>query len=642
MQPALDQHRERLVRHYFLVSVITICAGLITSGVLEVYFSHKENWKHFGLIQREIAAATAFKIEQFIQETERTLRAATRSREIVRDGLATSYKWELRRLLVNAPEITEAVAFDPGGVQRAEASRLQPASDGDDWDVAVSTMLEKAKKGQSYFGPVYFADGTGPFMIIAVPIERFAGDMVGVLRAEIDLKYVGHVISSALVGEAGYAYLVTDDGHLIAHPDLSMVLQKRDLRGTEQLNAVFSAVSNEATPTALVAHNLQGRKVFTSFALIPSLDWVVFAEQPIEEIYAPLYASVVRTSGAFLLALGVALLATLLVRRRVVLPLEKLRHGVERIGKGDLTARLDVRTGDEIEALAGEFNQMAAHLREAYTGLERMVAERTKALTIANNKLAEASEHKSRFLANVNHELRTPLSSIIGYARVIRRETEGQIAPLQRENLEDLMRNAERLLGQIDSLLDFAKIEAGKMEAKLEYVNVAKLIQSVATTIQPMLHMDAVRLVRDVPADIPPLHTDPEMLQQIILNLLSNAVKFTERGEIKISACQVDGDFKLAIADTGIGVDNADRTRIFEEFDRGGLSNGGNYRGTGLGLAIVKRLVDLLSGSVGVESEAGKGSIFTVTLPMKQREAAPVYVSSGIDATQGSGPSNLK
>jgi signal transduction histidine kinase len=440
------------------------------------------------------------------------------------------------------------------------------------------------------------------------------------LRAEIDLKYVGHVISSARVGKAGSAYLVTDDGHLIAHPDLSMVLQKRDLRGTEQLNAVFSAVSNEATPNALVAHNLQGRKVFTSFALIPSLGWVVFAEQPIEEIYAPLYASVVRTSGAFLLALGVALLATLLVRRRVVLPLEKLRHGVERIGKGDLTARLDVRTGDEIEALAGEFNQMAAHLREAYTGLERMVAERTKALTIANNKLAEASEHKSRFLANVNHELRTPLSSIIGYARVIRRETEGQIALLQRENLEDLMRNAERLLGQIDSLLDFAKIEAGKMEAKLEYVNVAKLIQSVATTIQPMLHMDAVRLVRDVPADIPPLHTDPEMLRQIILNLLSNAVKFTEQGEIRISACQANGDFKLAVADTGIGINQADMTTIFDEFDRGALNNGGHYRGTGLGLAIVKRLVELLGGSVAVQSEAGKGSTFTVKLPVKSQE----------------------
>lgn len=606
----------RLVRHYFLISVIIICAGLTTSGLLEVYFSHQDNLEHFGLIQKEIATSTAFKIEQFIQETERTLRAATRNREIVRDGLSTGYKWELRRLLVNAPAVTEAVAFDAHGVQYAEARRLQPVADEDDRHTLTSTIVELAKESRSYYGPVYFADGTGPFITIGVPIERFAGDVIGVLRAEIDLKYVGQVISNVRVGKAGYVYLVTRDGQLIAHPDLSMVLQKRELRETEQLQAVFFSPSNNNAPNALMAHNLHGKKVFTSFALIPGLGWVVFAEQPVEEIYAPLYASVFRTSGVFLLALGVALLATLLVRRRVVLPLEKLRQGVERIRTGDLTARLEIETGDEIETLADEFNQMSAHLREAYTGLERMVAERTQALTIANNKLAEASEHKSRFLANVNHELRTPLSSIIGYARLLRRETEGQISSLQRENLDDLMRNAERLLAQIDSLLDFARIEAGKTEVKRESVRVGELIQSAAATIQPMLHADAVRLVRDVPADIPPLYTDPEMLRQIILNLLSNAVKFTEQGEIRIFACQANGDFRLAVADTGIGIDKTDMMTIFDEFDRGALNNGGHYRGTGLGLAIVKRLTDLLGGSVAVESEAGKGSIFTVTLPL--------------------------
>src|SRR5205807_9914819 len=144
--------------------------------------------------------------------------------------------------------------------------------------------------------------------------------------------------------------------------------------------------------------------------------------------------------------------------------LETLRQGVERIRQGDLNARLDIKTGDEFEVLADEFNKMTEHLSEAYTGLERKVAERTKDLTIVNAKLEEADKHKSQFLANVNHELRTPLSSIIGYARLVRRETEGQISSLQRENLEDLLRNAERLLGLIDSLLDFAKIELGKME----------------------------------------------------------------------------------------------------------------------------------------------------------------------------------
>jgi len=133
-----------------------------------------------------------------------------------------------------------------------------------------------------------------------------------------------------------------------------------------------------------------------------------------------------------------------------------------------------------------------------------------------------------------------------------------------------------------------------------------------------------VRLVRDVPASIAPLYTDREKLRQIILNLLGNAVKFTDYGEIRISACQENGAIKFAVADTGIGIDAADMERIFEEFDRGRLASDGSYRGTGLGLAIVKRLVDVLGGSISVESEVGKGSTFTVILPGQARERAAV------------------
>ena len=197
------------------------------------------------------------------------------------------------------------------------------------------------------------------------------------------------------------------------------------------------------------------------------------------------------------------------------------------------------------------------------------MAERTQALTIANEKLDEANKVKSQFLANVNHELRTPVSAIIGYANLLLRQTQGQISPLQTENLQDLLSNANRQLNLIDSLLDFARIEAGKTEFQLEAVRIDELVQGVMTTIEPILNKDRVYLVRDVPANMAPLHTDRETLRQIILNLLSNAVKFTDRGEITISACQENGDFKVTVADSGIGIENADMATIFEEFDRG-------------------------------------------------------------------------
>jgi signal transduction histidine kinase len=365
-----------------------------------------------------------------------------------------------------------------------------------------------------------------------------------------------------------------------------------------------------------VASNLEGKKVISSSAFIPSLQWLVIIERPVEEAYTPLYASMLRTSALLLVGFTMAVLASLFVGRRVVRPLEALRRGVERIGKGDLSHSLHLNTGDEIEILADEFNEMATHLREAYTGLERKVAERTEALKIANERLEEASQLKSQFLANVNHDLRTPVSAIIGYGRLVLRETEGQIAPLQSENLQDLLNNAERLLNQIDSLLDFAKIEAGKMEVHVEPVKVNEVIQGAISTIEPTLNCAYIRIIREIGSDLPALNTDREKLRQIVLNLLDNAVKFTERGEIKIATSQQNGSLKLIVSDTGIGIPKEELNKIFEEFHRGDSYGTKNYRGTGLGLAIVKQFVNLLGGDVAVESEVGKGSVFTVTLPL--------------------------
>ena len=216
----------------------------------------------------------------------------------------------------------------------------------------------------------------------------------------------------------------------------------------------------------MLASNLEGKRVISSNAFIPSLQWLVIVERPAEEAYAPLYAAMLRTSALFFGRLqygGVGELVSGATGGSAARGASTRRRTNRQRG---FDHRLDLKTGDEIEILADEFNKMTEHLREAYTGLERKVAERTKALTVANEKLEEASKHKSQFLANVNHELRTPVSAIIGYARLVLRATEGQISALQRENLQDLLRNAERLLNQIDSLLDFAKIEAGKMEVR--------------------------------------------------------------------------------------------------------------------------------------------------------------------------------
>jgi signal transduction histidine kinase len=283
-------------------------------------------------------------------------------------------------------------------------------------------------------------------------------------------------------------------------------------------------------------------------------------------------------------------------------PVEQMDARFEEIASGNFSERIEVPNRDELGSLAANLNRMSEELARLYQQLDT------------------ANRHKSQFLANVNHELRTPASAIIGYARLLRRTTEGLIPSLQRENLDDLLRNAERLLRMIDSLLDFAKIEAGRVEVKIEPVAVGVLIRDVASTVEASVNNCNVRIIVEVASDISSLNTDREKLRQIVLNLVDNAVKFTPRGEIRISAAQDNGALKLAVSDTGAGIAQEDLGHLFEEFYRGHSTS----RGTGLGLAIVKQFVSLLGGEVKVESDLGRGTIFTVSLPFERRAAPAV------------------
>src|SRR3990172_5397232 len=210
--------RGRLVRHYFLISVILIGSGLITSGVVEIYFRYQESRENLALLQQEVASSAAFKIDRFIQEIHSTIKGATRSREIAPRGITPEYRFELEKLLLIAPAITEAVALDAEGAIQVQASRLRTVLPEGKPDLPTSAGFQEAKQGKSYFGPVYFVRGSEPYMTIAVPIERFAGDVIGVLKAEVNLKYVGEVVSAIKIGRAGYAYVVTRTGALIPPP----------------------------------------------------------------------------------------------------------------------------------------------------------------------------------------------------------------------------------------------------------------------------------------------------------------------------------------------------------------------------------------------------------------------------------------
>ncbi len=235
----------------------------------------------------------------------------------------------------------------------------------------------------------------------------------------------------------------------------------------------------------------------------------------------------------------------------------------------------------------------------------------------ARSEAEAANESKSRFLASMSHELRTPLNAIIGFTRIVQRKTQGMIPEKQTNNLEKVKASAEHLLGLINTILDIAKIEAGRMDVINELFEVEPLVRLCLSVTKPLLR-PGVKLRMDIPPDMPAVNSDKDKVKQILLNLLSNAAKFTHEGEIVVEVAQPRSDSQLFIAvrDTGIGMSEEQLGRIFEEFQQAEETTGKRYGGTGLGLPISKQLAQLLGGALTAISYPGQGSTFTLVLPL--------------------------
>jgi len=251
--------------------------------------------------------------------------------------------------------------------------------------------------------------------------------------------------------------------------------------------------------------------------------------------------------------------------------------------------------------------------------LEQFLEERTRELEHKNRELAEARRQleeatrlKTEFLARMSHDLRTPMNAIIGYARILLRRLKGSVDDRQYQNLENIQTSAHHLLDLINDILDLSKVEAGRVEIHPEDVDLKRLFNECLAAAAPQAR-PGVEL-RQRLEGIDTVHTDPDRLRRALKNLLDNAVKFTEEGSITVFATILDDQVEIGVADTGVGIPAADLPHVFDEFRQVARKGRTAQQGTGLGLALVRRSVELLGGSVGVESEEGKGTIFTLRL----------------------------
>ena len=452
------QRGGRLIRQYFFVFVILIGGGLIASGLVEIYFRYYETRTQIALVQGEAAKTVVAKIAQSFLEIEGQMKAVALSPVIASEGFSADYKFELMKLLNVAPAITEVVAVDVRGAPRVHVARFRPILPEEEPDYSKAASFLQAKQGITFFGPVYFVRGSEPYMTMAVPVEQFPSSVIGVLQCEVNLRNVWEIIRDIKVGKAGYAYIVSRSGDIIAHPDIGLVLQRRKADHLDQVKTALRPAPSIQAPESTVALSLSGETVLSSFAFLPSLDWAVIVERPLGEAYEPLYASLVRTSTLLLIGLGIALFASVFVARRIVRPLAALREGVERTGRGDLSYRLDIKTGDEFEVLAEEFNKMTSQLQESYAGLEQKVEERTSALQMRTEELTR-TVGELKALGEVSGavsstlDLDTVLASIVAHAVQLSR-TDGGIVYEYDERSEEFVIRTSHCMEREEELLE--------------------------------------------------------------------------------------------------------------------------------------------------------------------------------------------
>jgi signal transduction histidine kinase len=329
---------------------------------------------------------------------------------------------------------------------------------------------------------------------------------------------------------------------------------------------------------------------------------------------------------AFFTIFGVAVTIIAFMGRVVLHPIAKLMRLAKRIGAGDFDVRIDVRNQDEIGQLSGAINEMAGHIKNAYGELESEIAERKRAeqevthsleqIKAQAEQLEKANKVKSEFLSVMSHELRTPLNVILGHTWLLREKAVGEISAVQDESLAGVEKQSRLLLTMVNSILETTRIEAEASKIDHDEVSLERLLSDLRSNCAVLVNENTT-LKWNHPEELPVINTDRVKLHRILENIIENALKFTEDGAVVVSTNLLwdTHTLEVKVTDTGIGIAEENVAAIFEMFHQIDSSDSRKYGGVGLGLYIAKKFTDLLGGTITVESEPGKGSVFTIRIP---------------------------
>jgi len=644
--PAPRKVRSRLFLKYAGLFVAVVCVALLTNGLFEIWVSYREHKDALIQIQHEQAESAAAKIGQFIKEIESQVGWTTQL--LWSAGTIEQRRFDALRLLRQVPAITELAQVDASGKEQLRVSRLAMDVVGSGLDLSQEPKFTDAVKNKVYYGPVYFRRESEPYMTLSLSGTRRDA---GVSIAEVNLKLIWDVVSKIKVGTRGQAYVVDAQGRLIAHPDISLVLRKTDMTRLAQVQAARQVATSTAAAEIENATDIQGRRVLTAFAPVAPLGWTVFVELPVDEAYQPLITSIQRTALVLFGALCLAALAGIFLARRMVVPIQALRAGAARIGGGDLSQRISIKSGDELEALADQFNDMAGRLQESYADLENKVDVRTRELgrsleelRTAQDRLIQTEKLASlgQLTAGIAHEIKNPLNFVNNFSAISvelidelrealagakldsKLQTQvGEIADMLQGNLNKVVQHGKRADSIVKNMLLHSRQGSGERRP----VDINAVVEESLNLAYHGARAEKqgfnITLKRSFDPAAGEADLFPQEITRVLLNLISNGFYAATKRKAEANGGDYEptlaattknlGDsVEIRIRDNGTGIPPEVKEKMFTPF----FTTKPVGEGTGLGLSLsYDIIVKQHAGSIEVDTQPGEFTEFRIVLP---------------------------
>jgi signal transduction histidine kinase/CheY-like chemotaxis protein len=603
--------RIRSLAHRQALQVGLLAAGaLLVSGLMEMYFSYREAMAQMQVLQATQASAAAREIDGYLNGLSDALQETTKSPWGALGFTAQRRREEYWRVMVLYPAISELKVIGSNGqelmfLSRSEPDRLADATTADSYTRNTQALRPIA----ATFGTPYLRNGAEPYVTLALARSGAGQERV---EATLHLRVVADVLQRLDTAVAGRAYLVDQEDRLIVHPVQTEMLLARRLDSRSVVRTARAALAGPGVATTTFeAEDFEDQPVISTATFVPKSAWLLFVDQPRSLVLEPVLATLRRTAVLVAIAIVLTALISAWSGRRMARPIVELRRASARIADGDFQSPIELKTGDELELLAGDLNRMASRLGRFYEELEAQVAERTEQLVLARDVAERASQSKTRFLAAASHDLRQPMHTIgllVGVL-ITRLHDAEQVAIAGK--LSESVTTMERLFS---SLLDISKLDAGVVRAQMQPFSVQNLLDRLAQRFELVAADKALRLRFRPRSDI--VHSDPDLLERCVGNLVANALNYTPRGGVLVGCRRRGQQLAIQVHDTGVGIADGQLNEIFDEFIRLPGSELSQARGLGLGLAIVKRTAELLGHSVNVRSRPQCGSMFEMVVPL--------------------------